>query len=171
MFLRSLFLPLLTSFLTHPLFQILDDFIDEAYEGWFDLVGDIVSGASPCILQTTDLDSVTHGSRKPMPNFESPFLNKTDNEIREWMMKHRHPNFVESTFTILDQNTIEHRICRIGYVSENYPDDQMLWSDFYANLYVRVPIKMGTVGWDELLLGPGEVYNRKVIAEEMKAMG
>lgn len=40
------------------------------------------SGCSPCILQTTDLDSITHGSRKPMPEFESPFLNMTDNEIR-----------------------------------------------------------------------------------------
>ena len=135
-------------------------------------MGEAVRGASPCILQTTDLDSITHGSRKPMPNFESPFLNKTDTEIREWMLKHRHSNFAESTFTTLDQNTVESRICRIGYISEKYPDDRMLWSDFYADLYIRVPIRMGTLGWEEEeLVGTEEVYNRKVIRKEMNAMG
>jgi hypothetical protein len=85
---------------------MLDEFIDEAYEGWVDLVGEDARGASLCILQTTDLDSIIHGSRKPMPNFESLFLNQTDTEIREWMLNHPHPNFARSTFTVLDQNTI-----------------------------------------------------------------
>lgn len=128
------------------------------------------SGASPCILQTTDLDSIAHGSRKPMPDFESPFLGMTDDEVRDWMLKHQHPpDFAQSTFTILDQNTVERRISRIGYAGEIDPDDRMLWADFFADLYVRVPIEMGTTGWDtEELVGTGEVFNRKVI-EEQKA--
>lgn len=74
-----------------------------------------------------------------MPNFESPFLNKTDIEIREW--KHRHSNFAEARFTILDRNTVERRICQIGFSSEESPDYRMLWSDPYADLYLRVPVE------------------------------
>jgi hypothetical protein len=53
--------------------QILDEFIDEAYEGWFSMVPDGDVGASTCILETTDLDSIAHGSRKPMRAFKSLF--------------------------------------------------------------------------------------------------
>ena len=66
--------------------------------------GDV--GVSPCILKTTDLDSITHGSRKPMRPFESPFLSKSDDEIRTWMKENKHPNFGELTFTILDEDFI-----------------------------------------------------------------
>lgn len=129
------------------------------------------SGASPCILQTTDLDSIAHGSRKPMPDFESPFLNMTDNEIRDWMLQHRHPNFAQLTFTILDQNTVEHQISRIGYVWEDDPDDRMLLADFFAGLYIRVPISMGTISWDEEdLVGTEKIIDRKVLeAQKAKA--
>lgn len=71
------------------------------------------------------------------------------------------------TFTILDQNTVEHGISHIGYASENYPDEQMLWADFFADLYVRVPIEMATKSWEnEDLVGTEEVLNRKVLEEE-----
>jgi hypothetical protein len=46
--------------------QILDEFIDEAYEGCFSMVPDGDVCASTCILEPTDLDSIAHGSRKPM---------------------------------------------------------------------------------------------------------
>jgi hypothetical protein len=130
--------------------QILDEFIDQAYEGWFYMVGDPEdSGASPCILQTTDLDSIAHGSRKPMQDFESPFLDWTDHQIRDWMLKNRRPNFAQFTFTILDQHATDRKVCRIGYVNEDDPDDRMLWADFFAELQVRVPIEMCTMSWQE----------------------
>jgi hypothetical protein len=149
-------------------FQILDEFTDQAYEGWFDMVGDPnAAGSSPCILQTTDLDSVSHGSRKPIPDFDSPFLNWTESEIRDWMLKNRHPNFVESTFTILDQNTIDRKVCRIGYIDEVEPDNRMLWADFFAELQVRVPIEMGTLSWqEEEFVGTEKVLDRKVLKAE-----
>jgi hypothetical protein len=123
---------LLFSILMVACFQILDDFIDQAYEGWYELVeGEESPAESPCILQTMDLDLISHGSRKPMTDFESPFLNWTDNEIRDWMVTHQHPNFAQSTFTILDQNTVDHQISRIGYIDEEDPDDRMLLADFF----------------------------------------
>lgn len=57
-----------------------------------DIVGEDGSGSAPCI-QTTDLDSITHGSRKPMHEFDSPFLGWTEDQVRDWVIKHRHPNF------------------------------------------------------------------------------
>jgi hypothetical protein len=135
----------------------------------FDMIGEIDTAGAPCILQTTDLDSITHGSRKPMPDFDSPFLNMTDAEIREWMLKHRHPNFEGSTFTVLDQQTVERKICRIGYINEKDPDDRMLWTDFYADMFVRVPISVVTISWeDEERVGTDEVYDREAIAREQQ---
>ena len=103
-----------------------------------------------------------------MPEFESPFLNKTDDEIREWIKEHRHPNFAQRTFTVLDQNTVQHKISRIGYVDDTDPDDRMLWSDFYVDLHMRMPIEMCTIDWDDSALtglGTEKVFNRKVIEE------
>jgi hypothetical protein len=83
--------------------QILDTFIDQAYEGWFDMVEDPTSSAaSRCILQTMYLNSIRQGSRKPIADFKSPFLNWTDNEIRDWMLAHQHPDPAQLVFTILD---------------------------------------------------------------------
>ncbi|EGD88115.1 hypothetical protein H112_04597 [Trichophyton rubrum D6] len=65
---------------------------DQAYVGVMDIVGEDGSGSAPCI-QTTDLDSITHGSRKPMHEFDSPFLGWTEDQVRDWVIKHRHPNF------------------------------------------------------------------------------
>lgn len=73
-----------------------------------------VPGDCPYILDTEDLDSVTYGSRKPMQPFESPFLGMTDDEVRTWMSEHRNPNFVESTFAVLDGDTARNKTCRIG---------------------------------------------------------
>jgi hypothetical protein len=165
------FFPFLTCFRSNTCFlQILDEFIDEAYKGWIDLVDDPKMWAgAPCILQTTDLDSITHGSRKPTPDFESPFLNNTEDEIRDWMQKNRHPNFAEFTFTILDQNTVDHKICRMGYVGHtpSDTDTRMLSSEFYVDLYIRVPLEMCTVDWDDIQsTAAGGVYSRKVMEEE-----
>ncbi|EFQ97989.1 hypothetical protein MGYG_01025 [Nannizzia gypsea CBS 118893] len=144
--------------------DILDEFIDESYAGIRDTIGegDLPGyGMSPCILQTTDLDSITHGSRKPMPvDFESPFLNWTDEQVREWATKASrpgHPSFAHRTFTILDQNTIDNKVCRVGYISVNEEDDdyRMLSEVFYADIMARVPLEEAEICWDETLLGVG----------------
>lgn len=99
-----------------------------------------------------------------MPNFDSPFLNKSDDEIRDWMQKHRHSNFAELTFTILDQNTVDRRVCRMGYINENNPDTRMLRTDFFVDLYIRVPLEECTIDWnDELESAEGQVFDRKKI--------
>ena len=99
-----------------------------------------------------------------MPNFDSPFLNKTDDEIRDWMQKHRHSNFAELTFTILDQNTVDRRVCRMGYINEHNPDTRMLRTDFFVDLYIRVPLEECTIDWnDELESVEGQVFDRKMI--------
>lgn len=126
--------------------------------------GDV--GASPCILETTDLDSIAHGSRKPTQAFESPFHGKSEDEIRAWVKEHEHPNFAQTTFTILDEDTIKNKTCRVGYT---LGDDRMLLTDFYANMYVRVPVEMATVSWDEEeFVGTGKVFSRKYIENGLK---
>jgi hypothetical protein len=129
--------------------------------------GDV--GASPCILETANLDSVQHGSRKPARAFESPFLGKTDDEIRVWVKEHTHPNFASLTFTILDEDTIKNKTCRVGYTRN---DDRMLLTDFYATMCVRVPIEMATISWhEEGLVGTGRVFNRQYIQNGSKETG
>lgn len=101
-----------------------------------------------------------------MPNFDSPFLNKTETEIRDWMRTHRHPNFARATFTILDEKTVEKGVCRMGYIGELSPDTRMLRTDFFVDLYIRVAIEECTVDWDDqLLLAEGRVLDRKVLEE------
>ncbi|EFR01030.1 hypothetical protein MGYG_04033 [Nannizzia gypsea CBS 118893] len=129
--------------------EILDRFIYEAYAGMLDVLGEIdeVGPGAPCILETTDLDSITHGSRLPMKQFKSPFLGWTEGQVREWMVKHEHPNFASSTFTILDQNTIDRGISRMGYISEVMPDDRMTNARFSDDLANRVALEMCTLDW------------------------
>ncbi|EEQ35742.1 hypothetical protein McanMca71_007991 [Microsporum canis] len=116
--------------------NILDRFIDESTQGFLDLVGDDgFEKMSPCIVQTTDLDAITDDSHTPMPEFESPFLNWRDDEVRDWIIKHPHPNFASTTFTILDRGAIEKGLCRIGYIDECCPDDRML----RHSPYITVP--------------------------------
>ncbi|DAA74243.1 TPA_exp: hypothetical protein A8136_3741 [Trichophyton benhamiae CBS 112371] len=131
--------------------DILDEFIDESYAGIRDVIGEgdlPAYGMAPCILQTTDLDSITHGSRKPMPvDFESPFLNWTDEQVREWATKALrpgHPSFAQRTFTILDQNTVDNKICRVGYISVFQEDEDygMLSEVFYGDIMARVPLEL-----------------------------
>lgn len=123
-------------------------------------------GASPCILKTTDFNSIANGSRTPMHTFESPFLRMTDNEIRAWMKEHKHPNFAQATFTILDKDSIKNKTCRVGYTLD---DDRILLTDFYADLCLRVPVEMGTISWDELeFVGTGKVFNQKYIENNFK---
>ena len=41
--------------------------------------------------------------------------------------------------------------------------------DFYANLYIRVPIEMVTLSWDEEeYVGTGKVFNRKYIENDLE---
>ncbi|EEQ31053.1 hypothetical protein McanCB56680_003691 [Microsporum canis] len=73
--------------------EALGNFIDEAYREILLSEDDTGPPGAPCILQTTDLSSISHGSRKPMAKLKSPFLNKADNEIRDWVRHHRCPGF------------------------------------------------------------------------------
>ncbi|KAK2758746.1 hypothetical protein FQN54_003436 [Arachnomyces sp. PD_36] len=154
--------------------NILDDFIDQAYEGFADCVNDPgPSHICPCILQTKDLDSIAHGSRKPMPKFESPFLNYTDDEIREWFKENicgrSHPDFAQSTFTILDQDTVEKGVCRMGYVDGLDPDEdlRMIRTDPYVDLYIRPAIEECTEDWDdEVRAADGRVSDRRLLERE-----
>lgn len=101
-----------------------------------------------------------------MQAFESPFRGKTDDEIRAWMKEHQHPNFAQTTFTILDEGTIKNKTCRVGCVGD---DHRILLTDFYANMFVRVPVEMATVSWDEEeYVGTGKVFNRKYIENGLK---
>lgn len=72
-----------------------------------------VPGDCLCTLDTENLDSVIHGSRKPMQPFESPFIGMTDDEVRSWMNEHQHPHFAECTFAVLDGDTAKNKTCRI----------------------------------------------------------
>ncbi|KAM5438237.1 hypothetical protein MferCBS31731_005098 [Microsporum ferrugineum] len=153
--------------------EILDEFIDESYAGIIDTIGEDVSdpGASPCILQTTDLGSITHGSRKPMPDFESPFLNWTDKQVRDWATKEsrlERSYIATRTFTIFDQNTINNKVCRVGYISvyKEDTDYRMLSEVFYADIMVRVPLEEAEICWEETLSGVDGVFDRNAIDEE-----
>jgi len=129
--------------------------------------GDV--GGAPSILQTTDLHSISHGSRKPMQAFESPFLCKTEDEIRTFMQENRTEHFASLTFTIFDEETIKHKTCRTGDASEKC-DERILLADFYTNMLIRVPIQMGVRSFKEdvELLGTGKVYNREFVEEQYK---
>jgi len=120
------------------------------------MVDDGEVGASPCILNTKDLSSITHGSRKPMSDFESPFLGQTDDQIRQWMKDQTTPNFAKYTFTILDEDTVKNKTCRVGHVD----DDRILLTDFYTTMVVRVPIEMATVSWESYEYVGDNVYDR-----------
>lgn len=143
--------------------QILDEFITEAFKGAFALIDDGHVGGAICILQTSDLSSITRRSRTPMPAFHSPFLSKSDAEIRTWMQEHVHDSdtFASSTFTILDAETIRNRTCRVGCVGA---DERMLTTDFFATLSVRIPVEMVVTSWDEYDFG--KVYDRELIEAE-----
>lgn len=104
-----------------------------------------------------------------MPDFETPFLNWTDDEVRTWGSEHTKGNgkFANSTFTILDEDTIKNKTSRIGYMGGSYPDKRMMLADFYAEMYVRVPMEVATMSWFEQgFVGTGEVYNREIIEKE-----
>lgn len=133
---------------------MLDWFIDEAYRGILLSEEDSDPPGAPCIIQTTDLSSITHGSRKPMSDFESPFLNYTDNEIRNWMEHHPCPGFAEATFTILDQLTIDEGTCRVGYcsgLSDPQRDTRMFTTIPYNDVSLRVTIELGEISWCEIV--------------------
>lgn len=96
-----------------------------------------------------------------MKAFESPFLGQSDDDIRAWLKDHEHPNFGQSTFTILDKDTVKNKTCRVGYT---LGDNRILRADFYGNMYIRIPIEVGTLSWDEEgLVGTEDIFDRKYI--------
>jgi hypothetical protein len=110
-----------------------------------------------------------------MQPFESPFLGMMDDEVRTWFNEHRHPNFASGTFTVLDKDTAKKKTCRIGYTDINAEEgNKMLITDFYANIYIRIPLEIVTISWFEevrgyeLKPGPGKAYTRKHIEEEKR---
>jgi len=116
--------------------------------------------AAVCILETEDINSVVSRSRKPMKDFHSPFLGKTDDEIRSWVKKHLTGSkvFAKRTFTILDKDTVKNKTCRIGYVGG---DDRMVLAEFIATLCIRVPIEVSVRSWDEQpYVGEEKVHDR-----------
>ncbi|KAM5454257.1 hypothetical protein MaudCBS49596_002271 [Microsporum audouinii] len=127
--------------------EILDEFIDESYMGIIDTIGDNVPdhGASPYILPITDLDSIAHGSRKPMlVDFESPFLHWTDEQVRDWVTKESR---LECSFIALRTFTIQ-SIIR------------------YAGSNGKAPLQMVEVDWEETMSGVDGVYGWKAIEKE-----
>ena len=127
------------------------------------MTDDGLVGGAVCILDTEDIHSVIYRSRKPMKSFHSPFLGKTDDEIRSWVKENLTglDEFAERTFTILDEDTIKNKTCRIGYVGG---DDRMLIADFFANLPVRIPVEMSERSWCENdYLGTEKVFGRKYL--------
>ncbi|KAK2734705.1 hypothetical protein FQN57_001475 [Myotisia sp. PD_48] len=104
--------------------------------------------------------------QRPMRKFNSPFLNKTDEEIRTWVYKILYKStqdpdqtFASSTFTILN-DTNKYKTCRMGYIDDIDPDYRMLRTDFYVNLYLRVPIEIATTEWDFGQLDTGELVTK-----------
>jgi hypothetical protein len=87
------------------LWQILSSFLKKVREGAkeFDQ-----NGYAPCILHSTDISAITHGSRYPYPAFSSPFIGKTVNEILNLFLSIRRPlnwEWSHSIFFILDEQT------------------------------------------------------------------
>lgn len=108
-----------------------------------------------------------------MPNFESPFLNWTDEQVRDWATKEgkrQRQSFAMETFTILDQNSIDNKICRIGYIDNGEEDDdrRMLHGIFYADLQTRIPLNEVEVSWSETipLMEETGVFDWTVMAKE-----
>lgn len=124
-----------------------------------------VPGDCLCILDTENLDSVTRGSRKPMQPFESPFIGMTDDEVRSWVNKHRHPNFAKVTFIVLDGDTAKNKTCRMGATDIVTEDsDRMITTDFYSTMSTMMPLEVCTLSWcenEEFYLGTGKVLTRE----------
>lgn len=146
--------------------QTLNELIEESKNGLYGLIGEDegIPGHCLCILDTMDLNSVVHGSRTPMPPFESPFIGWTDEDCRSWINEHRHPYFAEYTFVVLDNDTAKNKTCRVGYTYVNEPKgDQMLIIDFYTCMPA---LEVGTVTWESIdLIGTDEVDNREKFEE------
>jgi hypothetical protein len=104
-----------------------------------------------------------------MQAFESPFLSKTDDEIRTFMQENRNEHFASVTFTIFDKETVKNKTCRVGNAFEGC-DKRILPTDFYTNMVIRVPAEMGVRRLvDEELLDTWKVYNREVMEEQHRA--
>ncbi|KFY05467.1 hypothetical protein V492_08519 [Pseudogymnoascus sp. VKM F-4246] len=90
----------------------------------------------------------------------------TDDECRSWMKEHRHPNFAETTFAVLDGDTAKNKTCRVGVADfVKYDSDKMITTDFYGIMYTQVPLEMATISWynhEEFFLGSGKVLNLKI---------
>ncbi|KFY29507.1 hypothetical protein V493_02326 [Pseudogymnoascus sp. VKM F-4281 (FW-2241)] len=130
------------AFFTAPVpIKILDELIDEAKNGLCGMIGDDrgVPGDCLCILDTENLDSVIHGSRKPMQPFESPFIGMTDDEVRSWMNEHhQHPHFAEFAFAVLDEDTVKNKTCCIEVTDFVLVDShRIITTDFFGSILLR----------------------------------
>jgi len=154
--------------LTSPC-QILDEFIDESYQGCLKLgAGDSVGGA-PCILQSKDLDEVAHGSRKPMQAFESPFLGMSKEEVRDFFVENvvPHSAFTSLTFAIMDEDTVSKKTCVVA-VNDQASNLKSLRADFYASMFNMVPLEMVTISIEETeFVDTDKVFDREEVEKQM----
>lgn len=126
---------------------------------------DGIVGGAVFIVTTENIDGDFYRSRKPMKAFKSPFLGKTDNEIRSWVRENLTDSdqFAERTFTILDDDTIKNKTCQIGHVGG---DDRMLVTDFFSTLVVRIPVEESVASWHEQeFAGTANLLSRKFMKE------
>lgn len=143
--------------------QILDEFVDESYQGCLKLgAGDSVGGA-PCILASKDLDAVAHGSRKPMQAFESPFVGMSKEEVRDFFVKNVAPHsaFTSYAFAIMDEDSAEKKTCVVAV-----DDKPLKWirTDFFASMYNMVPLEMATMSIEETeFMGTDKVFDREEV--------
>lgn len=79
-------------------------------------------------------------------------------------------HFACGTFAVLDKDTAKNKTCRIGYTDIDAEEgNKIITTDFYASLYIRIPLEAVTISWFEqveaieLEIGPSRVYTRKHI--------
>ncbi|OBT69199.1 hypothetical protein VE03_01939 [Pseudogymnoascus sp. 23342-1-I1] len=143
---------MMPAFVTGPVSSsVFDELIDESWKGAYDLTyNQVTPSRCLCILTTENLGSIKYGSRRPMQPFESPFLSMTDDEVRNWFNEHRHPNFDCTTFAVLDKDTAKNKTSRIGNIDVNEEaGDKMITTDFYASIYIRIPLEAFIYRWAE----------------------
>ena len=115
-----------------------------------------------------DLDTVAHGSRKPMEAFESPFLGMSKEEVRRFFVEKvvPHPAFTSLTFAIMDEDTVERKSCVVAVDSEPL---KYIRTDFFASLYNMIPLEMVTISIEETeFVGTDKVLDRAEVEKMIK---
>ncbi|MCJ1249340.1 hypothetical protein MMC30_006563 [Trapelia coarctata] len=147
--------------------NILDEFLDQSYQGCLKLgAGDSVGGA-PCILTSKDLASVTHGSRTPTQPFSSPFLDMSVEEVRKFFAENvvPHSAFTSSVFAVMDAATVAKKTC---VVAVDDGELKVIRTDFYAAMWNMVPLEMATMSIEETeFVGSERVFDREEVERVM----